>query len=423
MNSRDTELVYGLLLENGYGKADSAENADIILFNTCSVRKHAEDRVYGQALLLRKWKRKNPNAVLGVIGCMAQNHKEKIFDKLPHVDFVCGPANIYEIPELIKKALSRRGHLLALDRRQRPNVGQPACRESDVSASVSISEGCDNFCAYCIVPYVRGREQSRSEKLILDEIKNLADLGYKEVVLLGQNVNSYKSGRVNGFVKLLEDINKIKGIERIRFMTSHPKDASPRLFKAMRDMEKVCEHLHLPLQSGSDRILKRMRRGYGTAKYLKLVESFRKILPGSSITTDIIVGFPGETEKDFDRTYKIIEKVKFDSAFIFKYSPRPPAKASGYPDDVPPDTKAGRNQALLKLQENVSRRINESLVGKNLEVLVEAENSPGKIETLWGRTRTNKVAVFGGELNLLKKLINIRVKSVTPYTLVGEKLS
>ena len=430
MNNRDSELAYALLAREGYAKAEAPEDADIVLFNTCSVRKHAEDRAYGNAGLLKDWKKRYPDKMLGIIGCMAQSHGEKIFEKLPHVDFICGPANIFDLPQLIMRLAvqTQRRYIFALNNRQRPDIEQPALRQSPVSAYVSISEGCNNFCSYCIVPYVRGSEQSRSRKLILDEIRMLADFGYKEVILLGQNVNSYqrkgqgirRKGRRSEFAKLLEDVDKIKGIERVRFTTSHPKDAAGDLFKAMRDLGKVCEHLHLPLQSGSSRILNRMNRGYAPEGYLKLVEEYRKILPSAGLTTDIIVGFPGEKETDFKDTCKIMKEIKFDGAFIFKYSPRPPAKAAEFKDDVPKEKKEERNQALLRLQEEISRKINEGLAGTDVEVFVESENKKDKEKSLSGRTRTNKVAVFGGDASLVKKIVNLRVKRATPHTLIGD---
>jgi len=418
MNDRDAELIYGLLTKEGYSKASCLENANIILFNTCSIRKHAEDRVYGKVGLLKNWKKKNPNIIFGIVGCMAQSHKENIFTKLPHVDFICGPANIYDIPNLIKKVQDKKEHISALDKEQRPNIEQPALREGPVSASVSISEGCDNFCSYCIVPYVRGREQSRSKRLILDEVNKLKDAGCKEVILLGQNVNSYKPS----FIELLEAINRVEGIERIRFVTSHPKDASRDLFKAMRGLSKVCEHLHLPLQSGSDGILKKMNRGYTTKQYLELVQAFRKIVPHSSLTTDIIVGFPGEAETDFKKTYEMMKEIEFDNAFIFKYSPRPPAKSCKHEDTLSSNIKKERNQSLLTLQSEISRMKNKKLIGSEQEVLVESRNRMNKAKSLCGRTRTNKRIVFDGSLVLLKSVINVKIEKMTLNTLIGEAI-
>jgi len=428
MNDRDSELIYGLLTGEGYAKTDLLEDANVALFNTCSVRKHAEERVYGKVGMLKKWKQENPKRIIGIIGCMAQSHQGRIFERLPHVDFICGPANIYDIPKLIlrRQVQDRQRYISALDQKQRPDIEQPALRQSPVSAYVSISEGCDNFCSYCIVPYVRGGERSRSKRLILEEVTRLAGTGIKEVVLLGQNVNSYccqgkrSKSKGRGFVKLLEDINSIRGIERIRFTTSHPKDANRSLFRAMRDLRKVCEHLHLPLQSGSNRILERMRRGYSREGYLRLAEDYRKILPSSSLTTDIIVGFPGESEKDFRQTCRTMEEVGFDSAFIFKYSPRPPAKSCAHKDDVAVNIKGGRNHRLLDLQREISRKVNERLIGREVEVFVESENRKAKGKSLCGRTRTNKITVFDASPRLINTKVDVKIQKVTPNTLIGE---
>ena len=428
MNDRDSELVYGLLSGQGYAKTDTIEEADIAVFNTCSVRKHAEERAYGRVGMLKKWKQENPKRIIGIIGCMAQSHKGRIFERLPHVDFICGPANIYDIPKLIlrRRVQDQQRYISALDQKQRPNIEQPALRQGPTSAYVSIGEGCDNFCSYCIVPYVRGRERSRSKKLILQEVARLTEAGIKEVILLGQNVNSYRSqgqrskSKERGFVKLLENINKVRGIERIRFMTSHPKDANKDLFKAMRDLRKVCEHLHLPLQSGSNRILERMRRGYSREGYLRLVGDYRKILPRSSLTTDIIVGFPGESSKDFHQTCRTMKEIGFDSAFIFKYSPRPPAKSCARKDDVPVNIKEDRNHRLLDLQREMSRKVNERLIGREAEVFVESENRKPKGKSLRGRTRTNKITVFDGSQRLINTMVDVKIRRVTPNTLIGE---
>jgi len=290
----------------------------------------------------------------------------------------------------------------------------PAYREGTFKTFVSIGEGCNNFCSYCIVPYVRGRERSREAKDIIREVKGLAGRGFKEITLLGQNVNSYGYN----FIRLLEELNKIGGIERVRFMTSHPKDASLDLFKAMRDLEKVCEHLHLPLQSGSDRILKLMNRKYTQKKYRELIEGYKNILPDGALTTDIIAGFPSETDKDFKDTLKVMKDAGFDSAFTFQYSPRPPARSCRLKDDVSAEIKTKRLKAVMDLQCKISEKNNTALLGKSVEILVDGRNykDPHK---LTGRTRTNKVAVFNGNENLIGRLVNIKVESVAPYVLKG----
>lgn len=441
MSFRDSEFVKGLLLERGFGVALSVEDADIIIFNSCSVRKHAEDRLISNISDLKLLKKKRPGLIIGLMGCTAQNYKSKILDKLPILDFSCGPGNESDIPEIIEDILQHRGVTVATDKidQKRPELF-PAHREDKFKAYVSIGEGCNNFCSYCIVPYVRGRERSRDAKDIIKEVKDLALRGFKEIMLLGQNVNSYRglahsvqriadrkeikairyppSAKTHDFVSLLNDINSIKGIERIRFMTSHPKDASADLFKAMRDLEKVCEHLHLPLQAGSDRILKLMNRGYTSKKYLKLAEEYKKYIPTGSITTDIIVGFPSETNSDFGKTVKVMKDICFDGAYMFKYSPRPPAKSSKLKDSVPQRQKEERLDTLIKMQQEISLNRNELLTGKAFDVLVDGQNvkDPSKFT---GRTGTNKVAVFNGSKDMIGRIVSVKIESVTPHALRG----
>ncbi|MDD5495939.1 MAG: tRNA (N6-isopentenyl adenosine(37)-C2)-methylthiotransferase MiaB [Candidatus Omnitrophica bacterium] len=423
MNFRDSEFVKGMLIDEGFSLVNSAEGADVILFNSCSVRKHAEDRLISNIADLKGLKKRRPQLIIGLMGCTAQNHKEKMIDKLPMLDFVCGPGNEAQIPGLLEDILKNRCPIIAVDKvnEKRPELF-PEYRDEKFKAFVSIGEGCNNFCSYCIVPYVRGTERSRKAADIIREVKGLAARGFKEVTLLGQNVNSYRGigDRVKGkgFARLLEEIDKIKGIERIRFMTSHPKDASMELFKAIRDLEKVCEHLHLPMQSGSDRILKMMNRNYTANKYLKLAEDYRKFVPEGSITTDIIVGFPSESRKDFEDTLRIMKRVKFDSAFMFKYSPRPPAKSARLKDDVPQDEKEERLEALLRLQCDISLEKNEPIKGKILEILVDGSNEKFP-KDVTGRTRTNKVTVFEADRSLIGKLVNVRIASITPHALKG----
>lgn len=434
MSFRDSEFVTGLLLESGFALADSIEGADIIIFNSCSVRKHAEDRLISNISDLKLLKKKKPGLIIGLMGCTAQSYKSKILDRLPILDFSCGPGNESDIPGIIKDILEYRGTIVATDKidRKRPELF-PAHREDKYKAYVSIGEGCDNFCSYCIVPYVRGRERSRDSKSIIKEVKSLAERGFKEIMLLGQNVNSYKypskskkptayslklTAGHSGFIRLLESLNAIKGIERIRFMTSHPKDASTGLFKAMRDLEKVCAHLHLPLQAGSDRILKLMNRGYTAKKYMLLTEEYKKYLPEGSITTDIIVGFPSEKKNDFDKTVKMMKDVGFDGAYMFKYSPRPPAKSSGLKDDVSQGAKESRLDTLINLQREISLKKNELLTGKTFDVLVDGKTKADLLR-FTGRTGTNKVAVFSGSEDMIGRIVNVKIESVTPHALKG----
>lgn len=352
MNVRDSEFVTGILLESGFKKVDSEKKADVIIFNSCSVRKHAEDRLFSNISELKHLKKRKPGLIIGLMGCTAQAYKEKAAGKAPIIDFVCGPGNEHEIPAIIKKVMTSHRMVIATDKVNSPRPELfPEFRNEGAFASVSIGEGCNNYCSYCIVPYVRGKERSRDAADIVKEVKALASRGFKEIMLLGQNVNSYEYG----FVQLLEKLNSIDGIAKIRFMTSHPKDASIELFEAMRDLKKIDKRLHLPVQSGSNRILKLMNRGYTKERYRKLIKMYRSLVPQGEITTDIIVGFPGETEKDFKDTVSLIKSTRFDGAYIFKYSPRPPAKSCKLKDSVPPEEKQRRLAIILDMQKAMSR--------------------------------------------------------------------
>ncbi len=453
MNFRDSEEITGMFLEKGYVLSGSPEEADVVIFNTCSVRKHAEERAISNVGELKAVKKRRPYMIIGIAGCMAKARKGELFKKLPHVDFICAPANMYEIPGIVERLINRnsphpgplpggeRGEpkeaILAIEREIRPEIKNIAYHKKGVSALVTIMEGCNNYCSYCIVPYVRGREVGRPAGSIIDEIKALADEGYKEVTLLGQNVNSYRQssphpyplpkgergefGKAN-FIKLLEQINGIKGIERVRFLTSHPKDAGEDLFKAMRNLDKVCEHLHLPLQSGSDKILKSMNRGYTACDYLKKIEILRRYVPDCALTTDVIVGYPGETDEDFMLTNKLMEDAGFNFAFIFKYSPRPPAKASGLDDDVPMKVKEERNQVLLKLRDKISGLKDKEFVGGQTEVLVESICRKEK-HKVTGRNRQNIKAVFEGASSLIGTIKKVKISSVVGHTLAGSAVT
>lgn len=419
MNIRDSEFVTGILREDGFGIAASAEEADVVLFNSCSVRKHAEDKLFSNIANLNELKRTKPGLVIGLIGCTAQNYKEEAIERVPALDLVCGPGNESDLPKIIKDVLKNRCPIIATGKvnEKRPELF-PSYRGDRFKAYVSISEGCDNFCSYCIVPYVRGQERSRDLKAIVKEMTDLARRGFKEVTLIGQNVNSYSSSGRNGFVKLLEAANRIKGIERIRFMTSHPKDASIELLKAMGNLERVCAHLHLPIQSGSDRILRLMKRNYTQKRYLKLVEDYKRLVPEGSITTDIIVGFPSEREEDFNNTLNLMKEIEFDSAFLFKYSPRPPAESSQIDDNVPKEEKEDRLKILLDIQCEISKKRNEPMLGRVLEVLVDGQSARTPT-LLTGRTRSNKIAVFEGGRSLIGELVDVEIESITPHALKG----
>ncbi|MBF0215821.1 MAG: tRNA (N6-isopentenyl adenosine(37)-C2)-methylthiotransferase MiaB [Candidatus Omnitrophica bacterium] len=421
MNERDSEIIAGLLMDHGFGVAESQDEAEVVLFNTCSVREHAEERVAGNIEKLSSLKDKKPGKMIGILGCMSQRHGESLFSRFPSLDMVVGPGNIYDMPELLREALDGK-KVLAVDKLKRPKKGtDPAYRSGVFSAYVNVMYGCDNYCSYCIVPYVRGREVSRPKKDIVKEVKSLADAGFKEVILLGQNVNSYGKGQTQkvDFPEILEAVNDIKGIERIRFTTSHPKDAGKPLFKAMRDLPKVCEHMHMCLQSGSNKILDLMNRKYTLDEYMKKVDTLREMVPGVGISTDILVGFPSEKESDYVATRMAMEDIKFNSSFIFKYSPRPPALSSTLIDDVPEKIKVERNRELLEIQKEISYEINKKMVSSSQEVLVEGPSRMSKDE-LVGKTRDNTSCVFKGPSDLIGKVVKVTVKGTSPFTLKSE---
>ncbi|MGE5197535.1 MAG: tRNA (N6-isopentenyl adenosine(37)-C2)-methylthiotransferase MiaB [Deltaproteobacteria bacterium] len=371
MNLRDSEVVAGLLQKSGYKVIDSPEKADVVIFNTCSVRQHAEDKVWSEIGRLSKVNKPRATAfelkpIIGIVGCMAQNYKDTVFRRSPGVDFVIGPADIDKIPRVVEKltAVNRglaNSDLYAMkiwetDGQERPEViYHTGFHEDKNHAYVVISEGCSNYCSYCVVPYVRGSLRHRSRADILTEIKEAIDKGITEITLLGQNVNAYCDNEVN-FVGLLKLVNSIRGLKEFSFITSHPKDTSADLFQAMAELRKLKKYLHLPAQSGSDRILGLMNRGYTRKFYLDLADDYRKIVKGGILTTDIIVGFPTETDEDFRQTYGLVDQIQFDVAYIFKYSPRPHTEAERLNDDVPRPDKEKRHKLILDLQRQISKK-------------------------------------------------------------------
>jgi len=360
MNEHDSGRVKDLLTTRDFCFTEEPGEADILLFNTCSVRKRAEDRVVGRIASLKALKERRPDVIFGILGCMAEALREDLFIKLPHVDFLCGPADLDRIPEIIKRVKSGARRLIYLDGHKAKKIPEfPEDRGVAKNAYVKIMEGCDNFCSYCVVPYVRGRERSRPLEEILKEIDSLVHKGVQRITLLGQNVNSYGKGLKQGvsFAGLLKKIDdSARGKAEVNFFTSHPKDASTQLFKVIAGCRSVSKSLHLPLQSGSNKILKKMNRGYTVEKYKKLIKDFRKIAKGADLTTDIIVGFPGETKKDFNDTLKAVKEIKFSGAYIFKYSPRPFTEAGKLKDSVPKEEKETRHAALLSAQKEICRK-------------------------------------------------------------------
>ena len=362
MNVRDSEVVCGLLKSAGYKIIDVADKADVVIFNTCSVRQHAEDKVWSEIGRFKTGKpanRQTGKPIIGVIGCMAQNYKEYIFERSPDVDFVVGPQDIDKIPQIINKFIRDKFYetkIWETDSVARPDgIYHTGFYADKKHVFVVISEGCSNFCSYCVVPYVRGALRHRRSKDILKEIKKALDRGITSVTLLGQNVNAYKDGDAN-FARLIGLVNEAKGLKDFSFVTSHPKDTSIELFKVMASLGKLKKYLHLPAQSGSDRILKLMNRGYTQKFYLDLADNYRKIVKGGALSTDIIVGFPTESREDFKETYNLVKDIRFNSAYIFKYSVRPHTQASNIPDDVAREEKEKRHKTILDLQKEISKK-------------------------------------------------------------------
>lgn len=426
MNVRDGEEVAGLLMKQGYALAEKPEQADVLLFNTCSVREHAEDRVWSNVGALKALKQRRPEMIIGIMGCMAQAHQQAIFRRLPHVDFVAGPANLYDVPELIEAIAEERAPMLAVHNRRRPEFQQIAYHSGSATALVTIMEGCDKFCTYCIIPFTRGREVSRPAAQVVEEVRGVVAQGFREVMLLGQNVNSYgrrlPEGETTTFPELLRQVNAVPGLARLRFITSHPHDANGAMFTAMRDGAAVCEHLHLPVQSGSNQVLARMRREYTVDEYLATVGQLRRMIPDVAVSTDIIVGFPGETEDDFVATRRLMEMAQFDAAFLFTYSPRPLAKASQWDDDVPAAVKDRRLQALMAAQEQIEHAKDRRWIGRTVEVLVEGPSPKDRAEYR-GRARDNRHVVFPGGPSLVGQLVRVRVNEVRAHTLAGEVIA
>mgnify|MGYP001296954038 FL=1 len=414
MNEKQTEELSSLLKMRGDIEVDSPESADIIILNTCSVRRRAEVRIEGRIGEFKRLKEKN-NPIIVVAGCYAQAHREKILERFPYVDKVVGPFDFMNIPELLNDS----GKLYTDEKRTDWKIILP--ERAKVSSFVRIMEGCNNFCSYCIVPYVRGRERSKPSSMVIEEVAGLVERGAKEVVLLGQNVNSYGKdipGEVS-FAQLLYKLNDVEGLERIRFTTSHPKDMSDELIEAMAELPKVCEHLHLPVQGGNDRILKLMNRGYTKAQYRALVDKIRDKIPGIALTTDIIVGYPTETEEEFQELLEFIREIRFDQVYSAIFSRRPMAKASELPD-LPYEIKQKRYEIFNQVQNEISREINEKLIGTIQDVLIEEVKTKFPNQSR-GRTRTNKVVVVEKKIPP-GEIIMVKIMDATEYTLKGEIL-
>jgi tRNA-2-methylthio-N6-dimethylallyladenosine synthase len=426
MNEYDSTRIENLFKLQGYKRALSYDDATVILLNTCTVRRKAEDKIYSELGRIKKIKQKMPDLTLGVIGCLAQQEGQKLIDKYPYIDLVCGTKTLLRIVELVQIARSGKkvvniGMDLSDDIYPH-NLYSPV--NNQISAFVTIMQGCNNYCAYCIVPYVRGPEWSRKPTDIVNEIKHLTQYGIKEVTLLGQNVNSYGKTLTpkTNFSELLFMLDKIDGLERIRFTTSHPKDLSQDLIKSFKHNKKLCEHIHLPLQSGSNKILNQMNRGYRREEYVDKIAALREIVPSISITSDVIVGFPGETDRDFNETCSLIEDIHFDDLFIFHYTPRIGTQASRCLDNLPYTVKLKRLKKLNELQQAISLTVNAQLVGETVSVLFEECSKKGT-GTIAGRTRTNKVVNCQASLDIIGTTSFVKIEKAHIHSLTGSLLT
>ncbi len=423
MNALDSDLILSRMIGGGYTAAERREEADVILFNTCSVREHAEERALSHAGMVQALRKKRPDLVVGIVGCMAQNRQERLFEQLPHVQLVVGPRHMGAIPRLVEEVRATGRRRIAVEDFDDEFIdGAEALqsRASRAQAYVKAMEGCDLSCAFCIVPTTRGKEVSRPPERIVEEVRRLAAEGTVEVTLLGQTVNSYGKGLrpycdLGG---LLRRVSEVEGIRRLRFITSHPSFVRPGLVEAMRDLPKVCKYLHIPAQSGSDRVLKAMRRGYTVDRYLEICDTLRARVPGIEIASDFIVGFPGETAEDFDRTVALLERARFQNAFVFKYSPRPGTDAAAALDDVPEAEKRRRNQVLLEAQERVSLEKNLGRIGRRLEVLVEGPSKRDPRRQT-GRTDTHQIVNFEAGRDLRGRFVEVEITGATALSLSG----
>jgi tRNA-2-methylthio-N6-dimethylallyladenosine synthase len=445
MNVLDSELVVASLRKRGFELTDNTRDADTILFNTCSVRQHAEDKIYSALGRLKNAKQKDPHKIIGVLGCMAQKDQRMIFERAPYVDLVVGPGQLHQVPDLIADIEAGGGQKMEVSLGRKDGSRQQiershesfdplrdaAMRPTPYQAYVRIMIGCDKFCTYCIVPSVRGPEQSRPPQDIITESRQLADEGCKEIILLGQTVNSYRyreDGKITRLSNLLESLHEIDGIERIKFVTNYPKDMTDDLLQTMHDLPKCAKYLHVPVQSGSNRMLERMKRGYTVEEYREMMDRIRKIVPDAAVTSDFIVGFCGETEEDFQLTCKLVHEQRFKNSFIFKYSERPGTKgAELFPDDVPEDVKKRRNNELLAMQNIISEVDNHSFLGREVSVLVEGPSKSSEKsddgETLQlqltGRTMCDRIVVFDGNRRQIGQTLPIAIYDANAHTLFG----
>ena len=436
LNENDSEKLCGMLEKMGYTRTEDVQEADINLFNTCCVRENAEDKLFGKLGELKRIKEKK-GTIIAIGGCMMQEKHitDKIKESYPFVDIIFGTHTLYKFPEDLFRAMEEKRKIEdVLDIDGEIHEGLPIKRNSDIKASVTIMNGCNNFCTYCIVPYVRGRERSRSPRAIIEEVRELAKKGYKEITLLGQNVNSYlrvekekniefeEYEGVNSFATLLHALNKVDGIERIRFVSPHPKDFTDDVIDAIATCEKVCKLVHLPLQSGNTKVLKEMNRKYTKEQYLELVKKMKKTIPNLTLSTDIIVGFPGESDEEFEDTLDVVRKVKFEQVYMFIYSRRVGTPGDRMPNQIPEDVKHKRFNKLKELVESQIEENNQKYVGTIQKVLVEGTSKTNE-NMLTGRTDSNKVVIFEGDKSLINKIINLKIASEHMWYLKGNLLN
>lgn len=421
MNKNDSERISNILQNNGLQKTNTMKNADIIIINTCTVRQHAENRALGRAQGLAGWKKKSSKRRLGIVGCTAQRLGKELIKTIPHVDFIVGPDQYRLFPDIIYDDAKKPYINTEFKDNETYEKLLPACDSNSVSSFVTISRGCSNFCSYCIVPYTRGKLRSRDSKDITKEIKYLIRSGKSEIILLGQNVNSYYDGKYH-FSDLLKIISQINGVLRVRFMTSHPKDLSEDILQVMRQQKNICPHLHLPVQSGSTRILALMNRQYSREDYTNLLARARDLIPDLSLTTDIMVGFPGETENDFIQTVDLINEIAFDNAFLYRYSSRPGTRAATMTNQIPEKIKLKRLNTIIKLQRKISLKKKKAMIGKEVEVIPETYSKYSQSE-LRGKTPTNLDIIFPGDEAIIGNLVSIKLKECKGATLKGERIT
>ena len=415
MNEYDSRVMTSILANDGHGMTQDPGTADVVMVNTCSVRERAEARVLGRLRHLRGLMKKE--AVLGIAGCVAQRLGDRLLREVPGLSFVVGTEQYWKLPDIIESASAGRV-VVAVDTGTGESYDdRPGPDEASLCEFVSVMRGCNNHCSYCIVPYVRGRERSRPTSSIVDEVAKLVALGAREVTLIGQNVNSF-SDEGRGFADLLDAVAGVAGLQRIRFATSHPKDLSSEVIEAVGSTDKICEHIHLPVQSGSTEVLGAMNRSYTREQYVALAQRIREGIPGVALTTDIIVGFPGETDAQFHETVSLMNEMRFDSAFMFRYSVREGTRAAALVDDVPEEVKIARLQTIIGLQKRVTSEVNTALIGSSAEVLVEGPSQKNE-ELLFGRSRTGKVVVFPGDAGLAGRVVSVEIASASAWTLHG----